>query len=164
MENTTTTTKTDTTKEHLHQWFDSLVHHIRTDEFIITENLASEDKIKHYETLILGDEEQIRYQGKTSNSMYFIKKMLYSFIYLLQESEVKFSKMALDLSDSKILAWVELFDDDEKSEDNLIISEAKVNAEFEKFGFKISTTYVEASDNLNIPTHYSLLNSNILNP
>ena len=72
--------------------------------------------------------------------------------------------MALDLSDSKILAWVELFDDDEESEDNLIISEAKVNAEFEKFGFKISTTYVEVCDKLNVPPHYSLFNNTILNP
>lgn len=163
MENTTTTTQIDTTKEHLHQWFDSLVHHLRTDEFILTENLASDDKVKHYETLMFGDKEQIQYHSKTSSSMYFIKKMLYSFISLLKERDVKFSKMALDLSDSKILAWVELFDNDEKSEDNLIISEAKVNAEFEKFGFKISTTYVETSDNLNIPSHYSLLNSTILN-
>jgi len=96
--------------------------------------------------------------------MFFIKKMLYSFITFLKESDVKFSKMALDLSDSKILAWLELFDDDEKSEDNLIISEAKVNAEFEKYGFKISTTYVEESDKLNIPPHYSMLNNAILNP
>ena len=58
------------------------------------------------------------------------------------------------LSDSKILVWAVVDDNDEKTEDALIIAEAKVNGKYYEKGFYLNSTIIEKSDNLSVPPHY----------
>ena len=63
----------------------------------------------------------------------------------------------MGLSNSKLLVWSEIEDNDEDMEDALLIAEAKVNGKYQKDGFYINSTIVEKSDNLSIPNHYQIL-------
>jgi hypothetical protein len=72
----------------------------------------------------------------------------------LREKKDRFLKLGLAHADSKIFVWAEIEDDDESSEDLLLISEAKVNAKYFSKGFNIISTIVEKSDNIPLPKQY----------
>ena len=59
----------------------------------------------------------------------------------IKDRDIKPIKLAFDYSDSKVLVWAEI--DNESFEDQLILSQAKINAKFSSEGFCISTTIVE---------------------
>jgi hypothetical protein len=62
--------------------------------------------------------------------------------------------LALQLSESKLLVWAVIKDDDELCENQLFLAEAAVNSRFYQYGFHISTTLVEESDSCKIPNHF----------
>jgi hypothetical protein len=92
--------------------------------------------------------------SKKTSSAFFIKNLVDSYFIELGERKARPNRVALELSNSKVLVWAEIENDDELTEDALILSAAKVNYAFSTFGFHISTTIVEVDDNLNVPKHY----------
>ena len=68
------------------------------------------------------------------------------------------NKIAFDLSRSKILVWAEVGDDDENTINQLILAEAKTNADCYNNDFKIATTVVEQGENVEVPPHYKSVN------
>ena len=63
----------------------------------------------------------------------------------------------MDLSDASVLVWAEIADDDELMEDQLRLAQAKINAQYSQYGFYLSSTIVEESDCMPIPSHYQPL-------
>lgn len=118
---------------------------------------ASKDTKLMYDTLIFGKETEIYNAGRVQSSMYFVKRMLKEYFDSIKDYSSKPLKLALELSDAKILVWAEIADDDEAAEDALILSEAKANGKFGEYGFHISSTIVEKSDSLPIPSQYQLV-------
>ncbi len=137
------------------EWFSTLIATIRTDQLMLETNVANQDKVKMYNTFINGSEADMFQLGRMTTSTYFIKELLNTYLKEVITSGAKLNKLAFVLSDSKILAWAVVNDDDDESIDKLLISEAKTNAIGYKYGFHISTTVVENCDNLNVPKHYN---------
>jgi hypothetical protein len=92
--------------------------------------------------------------SKKTSSSFFIKNLIDSYFIELGERRARPNRVALELSNSKVLVWAEIENDDELTEDALILSAAKVNYAFSTFGFHISSTIVEVGDKLNVPKHY----------
>ena len=92
--------------------------------------------------------------SKKTSSAFFIKNLIDSYFIELGERRARPNRVALELSNSKVLVWAEIENDDELTEDALILSAAKVNYAFSTFGFHISSTIVEVDDKLNVPKHY----------
>jgi hypothetical protein len=92
--------------------------------------------------------------SKKTSSAFFIKNLIDSYFIELGERRARPNRVALELSNSKVLVWAEIENDDELTEDALILSAAKVNYAFSTFGFHISSTIVEVGDKLNVPKHY----------
>jgi hypothetical protein len=92
--------------------------------------------------------------SKKTSSAFFIKNLINSYFKELGERRARPNRVALELSNSKVLVWAEIENDDELTEDALILSAAKVNYAFSTFGFHISSTIVEVDDKLNVPKHY----------
>ena len=92
--------------------------------------------------------------SKKTSSAFFIKNLIDSYFIELGERRARPNRVALELSNSKVLVWAEIENDDELTEDALILSAAKVNYAFSTFGFHISSTIVEVADKLNVPKHY----------
>ena len=135
-------------------WFDKMVANLRYDQTLIDNDILEEDKKKVYDALISGDHDFMHNYARQASSAFFITNMVEAYFKELIQSKRKPSKIALELSNSKILVWAEIVENDELMEDVLILAEAKINAYFSKYGFHISSTIVEDSDSLVVPEHY----------
>lgn len=138
-------------------WFENLAERLNVDNFLLQSGVASEETKQMWDTIIFGKELEIHSLGRVQSSMYFVKGMLKEYFDSITQFKVKPAKLALELSDAKILIWAEINDDDEETEEALILSEAKANAKYGDYGFHISSTIVESSDELSVPSHYQIL-------
>jgi hypothetical protein len=86
-----------------------------------------------------------------------IKSLVLDYLTRLKTLDRHPEKLALGLSDSKIMIWAEIEDDDEELEDQLLILEAKMNAIYNENGFYVNSTILEKSDRLPVPSHYQTI-------
>ena len=156
----TTAHKVNNSKEieQLDQWFDSFISSLEADKFLLKEDLASEETKALYKVVMEENLGEMMKISRNSSMMYFIQNMIKDFLIELKNKKVKYKKVALDLGSSKLLAWVELANDDDESENGLIMAEAKLNAKYHADGFHVSTTIVEERDSIPVPRHYHILN------
>ena len=138
-------------------WFDKLVASIRTHEVLLETRTANEETKSFYETIIGGNADEIAYMGQDRSQKYFVAQVVVKYLSLVKNTTPL--KLALDISGQEVLVWAEIDDNDAQLEHKLIMAEAKVNAEFHKFGYDITTTIVEKSEFLSIPNHYSIFKS-----
>ncbi len=144
----------DKSNEHLDAWFGALIQELQTDHFLLKENIASEDTKNFYNAAMSGNEMSMAAQVRETSSRFFITKILLDYLKEIRAFNRIPLKLALGLSDSKILVWSEINDDDEATEDALLLAEARVNNKYQTNGFYINSTIIEKSDNLHIPPHY----------
>jgi hypothetical protein len=88
------------------------------------------------------------------SSQYFILKMLVEYLSDLRKGGRLPVTLALQLSQNGINVWAIIEDDDDATEHALYESEARVNAQFHKYGFRIDTTILEKSDSFDIPSQF----------
>jgi hypothetical protein len=138
-------------------WFETLINELKTDNFILNEGIASPETIKKYEILMRNDEDELFGLSRQLSSNHFIKKMIFEYISEIKNRKVNFNKLAFDLGNSKLLSWVEIDDNDETSEDNLILAEAKVNSKYINLGFHVTSTIIESGDNIPVPSHFNVI-------
>jgi hypothetical protein len=155
MSQTTNTGDIQSLNQSYKEWFSDLIGQLGVDHMLLEAGVASKETKQMYDTLIFGKESEIFASGRIQSSMYFIKGLLKEYFDSLAEFKTKPRKLGLELSDAKILVWAEINDDDEEAEDALILSEAKANAKYHDYGFHISSTIVETSDKLPVPSHYT---------
>lgn len=136
------------------QWFDDFISNLRIEQDLLNADVLEKNKREIYEAMISGNDDFMHNYARKSSSAFFIKNLIDSYLIELAERKVVPKKIALELSDAKVLVWAEIKNDDEASEDNLILAAAKVNSQFSKYGFHISSTIVEENDKLNVPKHY----------
>lgn len=136
------------------EWFDKMVSELRVDELLIETDCLEKRKKDLYAAMIQGDEVFMHNYARKSGTAFFIQKIIESYFIALAGYKAKPRKLGLDLSASKILVWAEINNDDEETEDALILASARVNNDFSEYGFHLSSTIVEEDDKLNIPAHY----------
>lgn len=136
------------------EWFDKMVSDLRVDELLLETNCLEKRKQQVYEAMIKGDHDFMHNYARKASSAFFIQNIIESYLLTLAEYKAKPKRLGLDLSVSKVLVWAEIEDDDENTEDALILASARINNDFSEYGFHISSTIVEAEDNIDIPNHY----------
>ncbi len=155
MKNKTKSTDQTNTSEHIAEdWFNEILAQISADNFMLKAEIAAIQRMNQNNMMIHGSESDRAKIARTTNTMYYLKNLLFDYFQLLNQSEFQPIHLALDLSDSKVLVWAEIEDENHQAEDNLFLTEAKVNAKYGEFGFFISSTIVERSDLTTIPPHY----------
>lgn len=150
----TKTIKETTSAQGMEDWFNEFLAQISADKLMLETNTATSHKVHLYNTMINGSERDLVKLTRSTTTMYYLKSLLVDYFQLLGECESQPIHLALDLSDSKILVWAEIEDENTRAEDNLFLTEAKVNAKYAECGFYISSTIVEKSDLAAIPPHY----------
>lgn len=135
-------------------WFDKMVADLRVDEMLLETHCLEKPKTDVYRAMVSGDTEFVHKYARDASTAFFIQNILKSYFITLGEKRAKPRRLGLDLSASKVLVWAEIENDDEKTEDALILASAKVNNDFSDCGFHISSTIVEEEDQLEIPSHY----------
>jgi hypothetical protein len=136
------------------QWFDNFIGQLRADQVELETNIASEEKKKMYSSMMSDNLDDFQNLIWKSNTSYHIMRIIIEFMNELKASDCNPLKLALSYCNSKVLVWAEIKDDDESTEDKLIIAEAKVNSRFHMRGFHISTMIMEERDHFRIPPQY----------
>lgn len=139
------------------KWFGDIIDHIKVDHFLISNDAATGDTKNFYDDLIHGDGSNLIINMRRDSTRFFITKIINDYINELKSSGKFPVKLAMGLSDSKLLIWSEIKDNDEETENALLIAEAKVNGKYYDNGFYINSTIIESSDNLPIPPHYQTI-------
>jgi len=131
-----------------------IMNHLEMDKMIFKENVATDEKQKLYETFVKGNPLDILQKLRVDTSKAFIGVAMKEYFKQLNVRSAQPIQLAVSSNDAKLLVWAEIKDDDEKTENALIMSEAFVNSIISKYGFYFVTTIVEQSDNTSIPPHY----------
>jgi hypothetical protein len=145
---------TQDTHEKMKSWFEQMIQKLAVDKMRLETGTASPEMEARYEQLIFGSQAEISQSARVMSSMYFIEALVSDYLHDLVQRKARPQKLALEPSDAKVLVWAEIDEDDEKTEDALLLAEATVNAKYDKYGFHISSTIVESSDKLAVPNHY----------
>jgi hypothetical protein len=157
MEQIKSNTESQHSESKIDTWFSSIIDHIKVDHLLMSTDTATNDKKEFYNDLMNGETERIMGRMRDDSTQFFISHILKDYIDELKAINKQPLKLAMGLSDSKLLVWSEIEDDDDEMEDALLIAEAKVNGKYIKNGFFINSTIIEKSDNLPIPPHYQTL-------
>lgn len=136
-------------------WFSTMVHVLRTDKEMMESGIAPKETTEMYEAFIANDELKINSGMKEVVARSFTRMALVDYVKELKRREIKPIRLGFDYSDSSLLVWAEIADDDEATEDALIMTEAKVNAKYSQYKYYVSTTIVEQRDRLDLPPHYT---------
>ena len=142
------------TKQEIDSWFVSFIDDMKADHFMLETNSASVEKKDLYTALIRNDSQQIVRQLRTFSTQHYITSIVVDYLNELKSNNKNPLKLAFGISDSKILVWSEIEDNDDIMEDVLLICEAKINGKYSEQGFYINSTIIERSDNIPVPSHY----------
>ncbi|MFA6056761.1 MAG: hypothetical protein WC756_01080 [Taibaiella sp.] len=145
-------------KSEMAAWFDNLLDDvtsaIRTDQLMMETDTASKSTISFYDALFSKNDAELMKQFNTLYSKVVIRELLFGYIDELKSIKKLPKRLAMDLSEGKILVWAEINEDDEEVENALLLTEAKLNAKFAGKGLHLSSFIVEESDHFPIPNHY----------
>jgi hypothetical protein len=147
----------DNSEDVIRGWFESFIESVSLDKFMMDNKIASKETDSFYRNIIFNKPEAHR-QARKLSTIYFLENILKDYLNELSNFGRLPKKLALDFSEAKILVWAEILDDDEDTEDSLILSEARANSKYSGDGFYISSTIVEQGDKLPVPPHYKQIN------
>lgn len=121
--------------------------------------VTSKENYNFLKSIMNRDEDAMHNYVKQTSSKHFIGKVLVDFFSELIERKItpEDINLAMALSDSKVLIWAELCDNDEAMEDALLLIEDKINAKYYGYGFSINVTTVEKSDHLTPPANFNFI-------
>lgn len=151
---TPSTTKSPEISDQVQEWFESFINSMEVDRLTLQTNTATKEQREVYTDLANGSLDSLAGKVRTETSQFFIKKIVSAYLIELKNKSIHTQKLAFDLSDSKVLVWAEIEDDNEEMEDSLLLAEAKINAVISPYRFNISTTITESNDCIPVPSHY----------
>lgn len=143
-----------TSVETITKWFDKLINGISVDKMMLQTQTAPTDKEQFYLDAINENHDATHNFLRVQSTKYFISQLLNDYFNELKTFKTRPQRLAFDLSDAKILVWAQIKNDDETTEDALILSEARANSKYHNYGFYVSSTIIEEGDCLEIPSHY----------
>ncbi len=137
----------------INDWFDNAVSTLRVHEIQLETGTSSTEIENIYKAAIEGDLLELARINKHHYQKVVISKILIEYLQLIKESN--FEKIAFAISDSKLLVWLVIEDDDIKSELSFINADAEINGKFQEYGYCMDTMIIEKSDPIQIPSHYN---------
>ncbi|MBN8823365.1 MULTISPECIES: hypothetical protein [unclassified Spirosoma] len=140
--------------DQMRAWFDGFMNHLRVDRMSLETNTATTEKQDFYHRMAAADATDLAFTSRIQSSRFFLGRLILDYVNELKQRQVEPCQLAMDFSDASVLVWAEIDDDDESMEDQLRLAQAKINAQYSQYGFYLSSTIVEKSDCLSIPSHY----------
>jgi hypothetical protein len=150
---------TEVSQEQIDSWFAEFIHGIKVDKLTIETATASKETANLYLNAITGNVREVVKTMRSVSNKYFIEQVTLAFINEMVKRNAKPKRLAFSLTPSTILVWAEIKDDDQNVQDQLILTEAKVNSEFKDAHFALDVMVVEESDKIKVPRHYITLQS-----
>lgn len=154
MELTKVQKKQEEFSNEMNVWFDALIASIKADKLLLETDTAGKDKKELYTHLIKGDTDPAVRKINQTITQTYVSRMATNFLNEISKRQTKPVSLSIALSGTVLHIWAVINDDDEKAESDIYLAEAKVNAEYNSYGYGIDTVILEASDNYPIPPHY----------
>jgi hypothetical protein len=148
------TYNTDQTSSNSSDWFQQFIHSIKVDELTYNTDTMEKNKRTMFDSMIANNHVQVARQARVMGSQIIIPTMLNEYFQTINSIFHQLKKLAFELSNSKILVWAEISENDESTEDILLLAEAKINGNFSNEGFRLLTTIVEDCDKIEVPKPY----------
>lgn len=138
------------------EFFGRFIHHVKTDHLMIEKGVASQETKEFYDTMSSGNIDSILQKTMEDVNHFYYRNIINTFLDLTDSFKESIKNVSFDISGTKILVWAVIKDqsDYDDVEHKLIMSEAKVNAEFYDKGYHMDVTFVEEEDNIPTPPHY----------
>jgi hypothetical protein len=132
------------------EWFNDLIATLRTHQLELETGTATESVKSLYDIIFGKDKLAFTHLVRANTTRDFVTKIIFD--YLKEITNLPVLNLAFNHTNSHVLVWAEI--DDDISERELILAEARINAKYHQYGFAISTTIIEKGDNLDIPSQY----------
>lgn len=140
------------------EFFSDLVTHINLTEFLYSNKYMGEKEFEMWNSAINKNFDPMMIYNRKSSNLFCIQKAFKEFIVALKsEKDAKIKKLAVETSGSKLLVWAEVEDDDRASLRSILYADSVANLKIDELGYSISTTVVETSDEVPVPSHYVLI-------
>lgn len=140
--------------ENIDQWFSDFISQLQADYFLLKEGFARDETINKYKVLISGDSFSMVKQARQHSFFILSQTIIVDYINSLIKENAQIEKFGLKLSNAAIHIWVEIQDDDETTEELLYDIEGNLNHKYSNEGFHISTTIIEVSEKISMPSHF----------
>jgi len=140
---------------------DTIMHHLDLDKTYFKIGIANEDQRKLYESFLPGNELQLLHGMRKQASAHLVFKALQGYFNQLSIRHAKPSDLFIHNNDSRIVIWAIIKDNDEATENALIMAEAHVNTDFSQYGLCLSSIINEESDKIAIAPHFKRVNFKI---
>jgi len=143
--------------DEINTFFNEMYSHLFADKFMLDMDIATPEKKQAYGILMSKNPNLIQGMTRMAATTHFLNAMINDFVKELNAKKSIPKKLAFSISDSKLFAWAEISNDDEKTENDLFLAEALVNGKYYQYGVSVSTTVVEETDKIEIPNQYFIL-------
>ncbi len=142
--------------EKIDSFFEKLKHLINVHHMELSKGVATAEVIELYTPLITGDTNTSLRRQKINADQNLSIITTTKFIAELFHQDPILSKLAINITNGKILVWAEVKDEDYSSLQKVLKAASIVNSR-DNYGFTIRPTVVEDTDEIEIPPHYTIL-------
>lgn len=135
--------------------FNSVISKVQEEENHYYIGILPAEREKMWKEMFAGTIMDAAIRTNRSSTEFILTNLVVDYFKSLKEEPNAHPlKVALHLSNREVLVWVVIPDDQDEIESSFYRIEAKMNREYRTLGFSISTTVVEESDGLSIPSQY----------
>lgn len=138
------------------KWFDELLTTRSAHRLMLETNTAKPELRSFYNQLMGENADVLAQQSRELAQRHFITCMLIEYLQQLRTAGIQSQSLAFDLNNHEVLVWAVIPGDDEAMEQALILAGARVNAKYHPFGFDLTSTFVEETDGLPVPSHFTV--------
>lgn len=143
------------------EWFDDFISQIsatiKSHKLMIETDIASKEIKSFYNAIFNNNTIELAAISIKTGTVQLVQFLVIQYLEKIGDNINQALNISLYFSNEGILVWVVLPDDREDIEDIFWSAQLKVNGEYGDKGIFISSTIVEESDNISIPSHYNML-------
>lgn len=140
------------------RFFNSLISDVvstlKSHELMITAGVLDDAKVRLYENLRKGRFDEIKYEALRSYQEEFLQKILIDYIFELNDLQNRPSSIFINIMKHSIMVWAIVDFNDDEIQNNLYLTEAKINARNTQLGINVMTKIVYPEDGLEVPEQY----------
>lgn len=137
---------------------DEMISTIQADHFEMENNIASPEKVRHYECLASGDVTSLMFEFNKSQLKYLFSSMLKEAI--TEIIKMPYKRCAIYTSRYRVAnVWVEIEEDDAHTVTEILRLQSRLNANYNSMGVNILFDIFEPSEEASIPSNFKVLPS-----
>lgn len=135
-----------------------LTSFVKGEELEVESGIAGPLKKHMWESYFQGNVMPLMKESRQKSDEFFGMQIVFNFLEILKNEFNRMpKKLAVHHSGNKIYVWAEVLDNDTETTDAILYSVIDANYLNKENGISISTMIVEESENISVPSQYSII-------